>query len=97
MDTPEALAKLAAPFFVYILKCADGTFYTGVTNDIARRVSEHNTSTKGAKYTRVRRPLVLAYSEEIGSRSDAQKRESEIKKLRRHEKELLVQNATHTL
>ena len=74
-------------WFVYILKCADDTLYTGITTDIERRVEEHNTDNKkGAKYTRVRRPVECVYSEQHKTRSDACKRESELKKLSREEK-----------
>lgn len=70
---------------VYILKCADGTLYTGISNDVTKRVNVHNTG-KGAKYTRVRLPVKLAYSEASTNRSTASKREAEIKKLPRNEK-----------
>ena len=76
---------------IYILRCADGTFYTGVTTDLVRRVSEHNESPKGAKYTRVRRPVLLVYSEAFESRSAACVREAAIKKLSRDEKSRLVE------
>ncbi|KND47274.1 MAG: putative endonuclease [Parcubacteria bacterium C7867-004] len=74
------------PWFVYLLECVDGTLYTGVTTDLERRVEEHNSSIKGAKYTKVRRPVVLRYSESFESRSEAQKREYELKSLDRAEK-----------
>lgn len=78
-------------WFVYILKCADDTLYTGVTTDIERRVEEHNTDNKkGAKYTRVRRPVECVYSEQHKTRSDVCKRESELKKLSREEKLRLI-------
>jgi putative endonuclease len=67
-------------YYVYILKCADKTLYTGITTELARRVDEHNGSDKGAKYTRVRRPVTLVYSESHDDRSAASKREYEIKK-----------------
>ena len=67
-------------YHLYILKCSDNTLYTGITTDLSRRVEEHNTSAKGAKYTRVRRPVVLVYSEEFVDRSSASKREYYIKK-----------------
>lgn len=67
-------------YFVYILKCADETFYTGITTELERRIEEHNGSDKGAKYTRMRRPVKLVYSEEYSDRSSASKREYEIKK-----------------
>jgi putative endonuclease len=67
-------------YYVYILKCADKTLYTGITTELVRRVDEHNGSDKGAKYTRVRRPVTLVYSELHDDRSAASKREYEIKK-----------------
>lgn len=67
-------------YYVYILKCADNTFYTGITTELDRRLEEHNHSDKGAKYTRVRRPVALIYSEKYEDRSSASKREYEIKK-----------------
>lgn len=76
---------------IYILRCADGTLYTGVTTDLMRRVSEHNESLKGAKYTRVRRPVSLVYSEAFLNRSAACVREAAIKKLSREEKSKLIE------
>jgi len=67
-------------YFVYILKCADETLYTGITTELERRIEEHNSSDKGAKYTLVRRPVRLVYSEEYPDRSTASKREYVIKK-----------------
>lgn len=75
--------------YVYIVECIDGSFYTGYTTDIARRLKEHN-SGKGAKYTRGRCPVKLKYRESFASRSKAQKREYQIKKLSRNKKEELV-------
>lgn len=71
---------------IYILRCADDTLYTGVTTDLSRRVVEHNESLKGAKYTRVRRPVALVHSEAFETRSAACLREAAIKKLSREEK-----------
>ena len=76
--------------FVYILKCADGTLYTGYTTDTERRVQEHNTLEKGAKYTRIRRPVTLVYKELFASRSAAQRREAEIKSFTRKDKLRLI-------
>lgn len=73
-------------YYLYILKCADKTLYTGVTVDLKRRVKEHNTSKLGAKYTSARRPVKLVYSKKFANRSKAQKEESKIKKLSRAEK-----------
>ena len=77
-------------YFVYILQCADDTLYTGITTDIERRVEEHNSSDKGAKYTKLRRPVALVYSEESEDRSSASKREYAIKKLTRAQKLELI-------
>ena len=73
-------------YYLYILKCADDTLYTGITTDLDRRVSEHNTSDLGAKYTHARRPVVLVYSKSYRNRSTASKAEAQIKKLSRAEK-----------
>ena len=73
-------------YFVYMVECADGTYYTGITTDINRRVLEHNHSFKSAKYTRSRRPVRLVYSVIIGTRSEASKEEYRIKKLSRKNK-----------
>ncbi|MDH5547391.1 MAG: GIY-YIG nuclease family protein [Gammaproteobacteria bacterium] len=73
-------------WFVYILRCADETLYTGIATDVERRVEEHNSSPQAAKYTRARRPVTLVYSEEVHSRSAAAKREHEIKQLNRKAK-----------
>ena len=79
------------PFFVYIVRCNDGTLYTGIANDLDRRIEEHNHSTKGAKYTRSRRPVTLVYSELQENRSTATKREIAIKKMTKVQKEHLIQ------
>lgn len=77
-------------YYVYILKCSDTTLYTGITTDLKRRVDEHNSSKKGAKYTKVRRPVELVYFEHLPDRSSASKREYAIKKLSREKKLELV-------
>ena len=78
-------------YYVYIVKCADETLYTGIATELERRIDEHNGSEKGAKYTRVRRPVTLVYSEEYADRSSASKREYEIKKrMSRSEKLKLI-------
>lgn len=76
-------------WFVYILRCADGTLYTGATDDVARRVAVHN-SGKGAKYTRGRCPVEVVYTEECDSFSAALKREYAIKQLTRAQKLELI-------
>ena len=67
-------------YYLYIVVCADETLYTGIATDLERRICEHNSSDKGAKYTRVRRPVKLVYSEVYPNRSTASKREYVIKK-----------------
>ena len=67
-------------YYVYIVRCSDETLYTGIATELKRRIEEHNNSDKGAKYTRVRRPVTLVYSEEHPDRSTASKREYDIKK-----------------
>lgn len=80
-------------YFVYMVKCADNTFYTGIATELERRIEEHNSSEKGAKYTRVRRPVSLVYSEEHPDRSSASKREYQIKKkMSRTEKLKLIES-----
>jgi predicted GIY-YIG superfamily endonuclease len=76
-------------WFVYILECSDGSFYTGISNDVAARLKQHNEG-KGSKYIRSKRPAALIYSEELDTKSQALKREAEIKGLTRNEKEQLV-------
>jgi putative endonuclease len=79
---------------VYILRCADNTLYTGIALDVARRIVEHNSSNRlGASYTRGRRPVKLVYSETAASRSDAAKREHEIKCMTRGAKMDLLRKA----
>ena len=76
---------------VYIVRCADGTLYTGIAKDVARRVDEHNSSRLlASRYTRARRPVVLVYREIMATRSTASKREHEIKQMTRPEKEALL-------
>ncbi len=75
--------------FTYILKCADGTLYTGWTNDIEKRLAAHNAG-KGAKYTRSRRPVELVYCEKYETKEEAMSRECAIKKLTRAQKESLI-------
>ena len=79
---------------VYMLRCADGSLYTGITTDIERRVEEHNSAATGARYTRSRRPVVLVYDEPASSRSEAASREAAIKQLTRADKEALMTPAT---
>ncbi len=78
-----------SPYTVYLLRCSDGTLYTGITRNIAKRLEEHNTSPKGAKYTRSRRPVTLIYQESHPDKSAALRREHAIKKMSRVQKEAL--------
>ena len=73
-------------WYLYVVECADGSLYTGVTTDVHRRLNEHNKSTKGAKYTRSRRPVSLVYYEEHVDRSAACKAEYALKKMSRKNK-----------
>jgi putative endonuclease len=73
-------------YFIYVLECSDKTLYVGSTNDIQKRLHTHNNSKQGAHYTKIRRPVVLKYSESFETKSDALKRECAIKKLTRAEK-----------
>lgn len=77
-------------YFVYILECSDGSLYTGITTNITKRLNEHNSNKKGAKYTKTRRPVKLVYKETSENRSTASKREYAIKKLTRVKKLQLI-------
>ncbi|MCP5381110.1 MAG: GIY-YIG nuclease family protein [Kordiimonadaceae bacterium] len=78
-----------ADWVLYILKCGDDSLYTGITNDLEKRLSDHEAG-NGAKYTRGRGPFQLVYSEKLKNRSEASKREAQIKKLSRTEKQQLI-------
>ena len=77
-------------WFVYIVRCADKSLYTGIAKNVERRIEEHNGIQKGAKYTRTRRPVHLVYEEALETRSEACIREAAIKRLNKLEKEDLV-------
>lgn len=77
-------------YYAYMLRCADGTLYSGYTNNLARRLANHNKG-RGSKYTRSRLPVQLAYYEELMSKSAAMRREAELKKLTRAQKEALIE------
>ena len=79
-------------WYVYLLQCNDNSYYTGITTDVDRRISEHNNSLRGAKYTRSRRPVELVYSILVGNRSQAMREEHRIKKLTRKQKLDLIKN-----
>ncbi|MCX6802065.1 MAG: GIY-YIG nuclease family protein [Candidatus Diapherotrites archaeon] len=76
-------------FYVYLLECSDGSLYCGWTDDLQKRMNAHNAG-KGAKYTRAKRPVRLVYSEAFATKRDAMRREFEIKKMTRTEKERLA-------
>lgn len=78
-------------WYLYILRCNDGTLYTGITTDVAKRLAQHNAG-KGAKYTRGRGPLELVYQAECVDHSDALKQELYVKSLSRLEKLTLIEN-----
>ncbi len=78
-------------WIVYILRCKDNSLYTGITIDIERRLVEHNGDNRlGSRYTRARRPVTLVYQEKVTTRSQASRREAEIKQLSKADKELLI-------
>ena len=77
--------------YTYILECKDGTYYTGWTNNLEKRLKDHNDG-KGAKYTKARRPVVLIYHERFETKEEAMRREYAIKHMTRKEKEKLIEN-----
>lgn len=79
-------------FYTYILQCADGSLYVGCTNDLEKRLKQHNNSKWGAHYTKVRRPVILKYSETFSDLKTARKREAEIKGWRREKKLSLIKS-----
>ena len=78
--------------YTYIVKCSDGSLYTGWTNNLEKRIKDHNAG-RGAKYTKARRPVVLVYKEEFPTKQEAMKREWEIKRLSRKEKLSMIENS----
>ena len=90
VELENNLFGVVMSYYVYILRCSDSTLYTGIATDVQRRLVEHNETQKGAKYTRVRRPVELVYQEETEDRSSACKREYAIKQLKREEKLRLI-------
>lgn len=79
------------PYSVYIVRCSDGTYYTGIAADVHKRLHEHNHTQKGARYTRARRPVTLVYTETLEDRSSALKREYAIKQMTRTQKSVLIE------
>jgi len=91
--TLAELAKLKKPlWYVYILKCTDNTYYTGISNNIKNRIANHENGT-GAKYTRGRGPFILVFQESCPDRSSASQRERQIKKLSLEQKKKLIESA----
>ncbi len=88
-----ALVLMKNSYTLYILQCADGSLYTGITTDMERRLMEHNSSTLGAKYTRVRRPVTLVYQKIYENRSVASIEESRVKRLSRTKKLEMIGSA----
>jgi len=84
------MTSAAKSWYVYIVTCGDQTFYTGITTDVPRRLQEHNSAGKGARYTRGRRPVRLVYTECFPTRSMATKREGEIKRMPAGKKRQLI-------
>jgi putative endonuclease len=87
------MAQKETQWFVYLLQCADGSLYTGISNDLERRISQHNNG-KGAKYTRSRRPVKLVYRQSCRDQSDALKQEHSIKQMSRAKKWLLIEQGS---
>ncbi len=85
------------PYFVYIVRCRDQSLYTGITTNVKRRLKEHNEGKAGAKYTLHRRPVVLVYTEKAASRSEALKREYQIRKLPVRKKKQLIHDGNNRI
>ena len=85
-------------FYTYILKCKDETLYVGSTNNLEKRIREHNTSKNGAHYTKIRRPVQMVHFEEYQTYKEARSREAEIKRFKKEKKIELIQknNQRHT-
>ena len=77
-------------YVTYILECVDKSFYVGCTNNLEKRIKQHNESKWGAHYTKIRRPVILKYSEEFETLKEARRREAEIKSWRREKKLVLI-------
>jgi putative endonuclease len=85
-------------WYLYLIRCANGHLYTGITTDVARRFNEHQSSSpKAAKYLRGKGPLTLMYQEQVGSHGDALRREIAVKKLSRSQKLTLIEPVEHTV
>jgi predicted GIY-YIG superfamily endonuclease len=84
------MVKGGTTWYVYMVRCSDGSLYTGITNDLEKRLRAHNSAKDGARYTRSRRPVTLVYAEEAGSKSSASRLEYQIKRLSRSKKKRLI-------
>ncbi len=93
----KPVTTAAKPYFVYIVRCADDSLYTGIAQDVATRLQEHNSSPKGAKYTRSRRPVSHIMSSYHSSRGAALKEEARIKKMSRQQKITFINNTSHNI
>jgi putative endonuclease len=89
---PPDNARVAGPWFVYLIECADGSLYAGITTSLARRLAEHNLG-RASKYTRGRRPVRLVHAEPYADRAAASQREHAVKRLSRARKEALLTKA----
>lgn len=87
------MGQIETQWFVYLLLCADGSLYTGISNDLDRRLAQHNNG-KGAKYTRGRRPVKLVYQHRCRDQSDALQQEHSIKQMSRAKKWILIEQAS---
>ncbi|MCL1090210.1 GIY-YIG nuclease family protein [Shewanella profunda] len=95
---PKPSDTVSPQWFLYLVRCANGHLYTGVTTDVARRFSEHQSGgIKSAKYLRGKGPLTLMYQETVGSRGDALRREIAVKKLSRSQKLVLIESVDHSV
>jgi len=90
---PDTIKHLMSPYYFYLLRCRDNSLYAGITTDVTRRLQEHNSlnsKAKGSKYVRSHRPANLVYQEKLSSKSNALKREAEVKKWKKQKKEALI-------
>jgi len=81
-------------YFVYVLECSDKSYYIGSTKNLEKRLKQHNELKSGAHYTKIRRPVILKYSEKVKTYAHARKREAEIKRFTKAKKEALIKNST---
>ena len=96
MNEPKSLKKQKTPWFVYIAACKDRSYYIGISNDVKRRIEKHN-SGKSAKYLRGNPPIILLYTEKHSNKSQARKREMQLKKWSRKKKEWLIGKGSLTV